>query len=155
MIAVGNENEKIKNKDRWNYCHHMPMLPFWGIIIVYRYYIWLNFLCGFKKQVKLLISLRLYIWLIQVCMLIKPSDTKWKNVRKLHLVHSHNLLLKPHYQKNTSVLELLMFHETRLGNPRKDFNVLSFCHLYHNWKLWLYWSSSLLIKTDKVKFFGF
>ena len=27
MIAVGNENRKIKNKDRWGYCHHMPMLP--------------------------------------------------------------------------------------------------------------------------------
>ena len=27
MISVGNENKKIKNKDRWNYYHHMPMLP--------------------------------------------------------------------------------------------------------------------------------
>ena len=25
-IAVGNENKKIKNRDRWNYCNHMPML---------------------------------------------------------------------------------------------------------------------------------
>ena len=27
MIEVGNKNEKNKNKDRWNYCHHMPILP--------------------------------------------------------------------------------------------------------------------------------
>ena len=30
MIEVGNENEKIKNKDRWNYCHHMPISPLLG-----------------------------------------------------------------------------------------------------------------------------
>ena len=30
MIAVGNENGKIKNIYRWNYCHHMPMLVFLG-----------------------------------------------------------------------------------------------------------------------------
>ena len=28
MIAVRKENKKIKNKYRWDYCHHMPMLPF-------------------------------------------------------------------------------------------------------------------------------
>ena len=28
MIAFGNENRKIKNIHRWNYCHHMPMLVF-------------------------------------------------------------------------------------------------------------------------------
>ena len=26
-IEIGNKNEKIKNKDRWNYCHHFPILP--------------------------------------------------------------------------------------------------------------------------------
>ena len=26
MIAVGNKNNKLKNKDRWNYCLHMSML---------------------------------------------------------------------------------------------------------------------------------
>ena len=30
MIAVGNESKKIKNKYRWNYCHHMPMLLLLG-----------------------------------------------------------------------------------------------------------------------------
>ena len=30
MIAVGNKNKNVKNKDRWNYCHHMTMLLlFW------------------------------------------------------------------------------------------------------------------------------
>ena len=30
MISVGNRNKKNKNKDRWNYCHHMPMLQLLG-----------------------------------------------------------------------------------------------------------------------------
>ena len=30
MLVVGNDNKKIKNKDRWNYCHHMPMLSLLG-----------------------------------------------------------------------------------------------------------------------------
>ena len=25
MIEVGNENQKIRNKDRWNHCNHIPM----------------------------------------------------------------------------------------------------------------------------------
>ena len=29
-IEVGDENEKIKNKDRWNYFHRMPILPLLG-----------------------------------------------------------------------------------------------------------------------------
>ena len=30
MIEIRNENEKIKNKDRWNYYHHMPKLTLLG-----------------------------------------------------------------------------------------------------------------------------
>ena len=30
MIEIGNENKKIKKKDNWNYCHHMPILPLLG-----------------------------------------------------------------------------------------------------------------------------
>ena len=30
MIEIGNENEKIKNKDKWNYCHRMHILLFLG-----------------------------------------------------------------------------------------------------------------------------
>ena len=26
MIAVGYENQKNESRDRWNFCHHMPML---------------------------------------------------------------------------------------------------------------------------------
>ena len=31
MIAVGNKNKKTKNKERRNYCHHMPMLQLLGV----------------------------------------------------------------------------------------------------------------------------
>ena len=30
MIEFWNENKKIKNKYRWNYCHHMHMLLLLG-----------------------------------------------------------------------------------------------------------------------------
>ena len=30
MIELGNKNEKIKNKDRCNYCHQFPILTFLG-----------------------------------------------------------------------------------------------------------------------------
>ena len=30
ITAVGNEDKKIKNKGRWNYFHHMPMLSLLG-----------------------------------------------------------------------------------------------------------------------------
>ena len=30
MIEIGNENKKIKNKDKWNYCNHMHILTFLG-----------------------------------------------------------------------------------------------------------------------------
>ena len=103
MIAVGNKSGEIKTKIDGIVliicicCHCL------GLIIVHRYYIWLNIISSLKTQVNVLMSLRLDIWLIQVCMLINPSETKWKNVLILHLVHSHNLLLKPHYKKHKCV----------------------------------------------------
>ena len=48
MIAVGNENKKIKNKDIWNYCHRMPMLSLFGanhrlpLFHMAKHHIWLN-----------------------------------------------------------------------------------------------------------------
>ena len=30
MIDIGNKNEKIRNKDKWNYYHHFPILPLMG-----------------------------------------------------------------------------------------------------------------------------
>ena len=32
MIEIGNENENIKNKDKWNYFHHIPILKFLGSV---------------------------------------------------------------------------------------------------------------------------
>ena len=61
MIAVSNENKKIKNKDRWNYFHHMHMLSLLGannclpLFHMDKRFIWLN------ETKKGLISLRLDI----------------------------------------------------------------------------------------------
>ena len=30
MIEIGNDNKKIKNKDKWNYFHHMSIFPLLG-----------------------------------------------------------------------------------------------------------------------------
>ena len=40
-------------------------------------------------------------------------------------MNSHNRLLKPHYQKNTTVLASLIFHHTGGENPEKALRVLS------------------------------
>ena len=61
MIAVGKEKEKIRNKDRWNYCHHMPMLSFLGVnhsLLLLHMTKRLFFL---KKHMNLLMILRLDI----------------------------------------------------------------------------------------------
>ena len=48
MISVGNDNKKIKNKDRWNYFHHMPMLSLLGenhrlpLFHMAKHFIWLD-----------------------------------------------------------------------------------------------------------------
>ena len=103
MISVGNENKTIKNKDRWNYFHHMPILPLLGdnhclpLWHMAKRFIWL------EETKNILMSLRLDIWLIRVCMLINPSETKKKNVWIQNLVNSHNILLKPHYQRKVQV----------------------------------------------------
>ena len=48
MRAVGKENKKTRNKDRWNYCHHMPMLSLLGanhrltLFHMAKRFIWIN-----------------------------------------------------------------------------------------------------------------
>ena len=89
MIWIWNENKKIRIKDKWNYCHNIPTLPF----LKSRYRLQLlhvhKYLSGLKKQKNVLMSLKLDIWLIQICMLINPSENKWKNLWIICLVHSH------------------------------------------------------------------
>ena len=61
MIEIENKNEKNKNKDRWNYCHHFPILLLLGdnhiIPLLHR----TENLLIFMKQMNLLLSLRLDI----------------------------------------------------------------------------------------------
>ena len=48
MIEVWKNNNKIKNKYRWNYCHHMPMLSLLGenhrlpLFHMDKHFIWIN-----------------------------------------------------------------------------------------------------------------
>ena len=48
MIEAVNKNEKIKNKDRWKYCHNFPILPVLGVnhslplLHIAKSYIWIN-----------------------------------------------------------------------------------------------------------------
>ena len=48
MISVGNENKTIKNKYRYNYCHHMSMLSLLGenhrlpLFHMAKPFIWIN-----------------------------------------------------------------------------------------------------------------
>ena len=48
MIEIENKNEKNKNKDRWDYCHHFPILPSLGanhclpLLHMAKFFIWIN-----------------------------------------------------------------------------------------------------------------
>ena len=78
MIAVGNENQKNQSKTDGIIVIICPCYHCWGQIIVYPYFIWLNVLFGLMKQKNVLMNLKLDIWLIQIWILTKPSDNKWK-----------------------------------------------------------------------------
>ena len=48
MIEIGKKNKQIKIKDKWNYCHHMPIFLFWGdnyflpLLHMYKSIIWIE-----------------------------------------------------------------------------------------------------------------
>ena len=48
IIEIGNKNEKIKNRDKWNYCHDFPILTLLGdnhrlpLIHMAKCFIWLE-----------------------------------------------------------------------------------------------------------------
>ena len=72
MTEIGNKNEKLQAKIDGIIVIIFEYFHCWGLIIVYLYYSWLGVFLGFMKQVNVLMSLRLYIWLIQYCMFINP-----------------------------------------------------------------------------------
>ena len=78
MIVVGNDNKKLKTKTD-NFIFIVCLYyHFWGEIIVYPYFIWINVLFGLMKQNNVLMSLRLDILLIHVLMLTKPPEKSGK-----------------------------------------------------------------------------
>ena len=129
MIAVGNESEKIKNKDRWNYFHRMPMLP----------------LLVPNNRLPLLHMSNCFIFIEETGERINEFDIGYMINPSLHvnkafrdqvekfINNTFGALTQPFVKtilsKKTSVLELLMFHETRGVNPNKVFRVLS-CAIY-------------------------
>ena len=96
----------------------MPMLPLMGVnhrlplFHMAKHFIWVEeksineFAIGYMINTDLIVR--------------KSFRYQVENVCTLHLVKSHNLLLKPHCQKRkTSVLSLIIFYETRADNPAK------------------------------------
>ena len=47
-MSVGNENKKHKNRDRWNYCRHIIMLPLLGdnhclsLLHMDKHFVWIS-----------------------------------------------------------------------------------------------------------------
>ena len=113
MIAVWNE-KKIKNRDRWNYFHHMPILPLLGannrppLVNMAKRFIWINeaknhineFSIGYMIITGLNAN-KLFIYQVEKCMYNKFGEITQPFIKA---TLSKN---------NTSVLALLMFHETR------------------------------------------
>ena len=123
MIAVGNENKKVKTKTDgiiviiW-LCYHC-----WGVIIVYPYFILLNILFGLLRQkiineftVVYIINPGLNVTKsfrqqVQKCMCTKFGEITQPFIK--------GTLLK----NNTRALALIMFHETIAD--KKAYGVLS------------------------------
>ena len=120
---------KIKNKDRWNHCNHIPMQSLLetnhrlSLFHVAKSFIWLEetkerineFSIGYIINPKLNIN-KAFREQLNKCM-----NTKFGEITQPHI----RTKLAKH---NTRVLELLLFYETR-HNPDKDFRVLS-CVIY-------------------------
>ena len=99
MISVGNENKTIKNKERWNYYHCMPMISLLGanhrlpLFHMTTRFIWLNVA---KQRIN---EFTIGYMINPGFNVNKTFREQVKNVCILHLVKAHNLLLKPNNQK--------------------------------------------------------
>ena len=69
MIEFGNQNIKIKNKYKWNYCHHMPMLP----------------LLGANHRLPVLNMAKLFIWIEDTGKRINQFDIGYIIYPSLHV----------------------------------------------------------------------
>ena len=127
MIEIGNDNKKIKNKDKWNYFHHMSILP----------------LLGDNRRLPLLNTNKSFIWIeetkehineFEIGYMINPNlnvNKSFKEKVEKCMNNTFSALTQPFIKntmskKNTCVLALLMFHKTRGINPKKYFRVLSY-----------------------------
>ena len=127
MIEVGNENKKIRNKDRCNYFHNMPMLSLLGenhrlpLFHTDKHFIWIN---ETKKRIheftiRYIINTGLntnktFKEQVEKCMYTTFGEIKQPFIK--------TTLSK----NNTHVFTFIMFYETRGDNPRKAFRVLSY-----------------------------
>ena len=120
MIAVGNENNKIKHKYRCKYCHHMPMLPLLGanhllpLFHMVKRCIWL------EERKSVLMSLRLDILLIQVLHFDKPfRDQVQKYMNTTFDALTKSFIKATLSKKNRSVLALIFFMRQEDESLRK------------------------------------
>ena len=126
MIAVGKKSKKNKNKDRWSYCHHVPMLP----------------LFGNNRRLPLLHMAECFISLeetkkriieFEIGYMINPSlhvnkyfrDQVEKCMNTIVGKLTQSFIKAILSKNNTRVLSLIMFHETIVEIPKKAFRVLS------------------------------
>ena len=129
MIEIGNKNEKFK-RDKWNYFHHFLIFP----------------LLGANHRLLLLHMDKSFIRLeetsdrinnFEIEYMINPTLRVNKEFKEQVINCMNNTfgaLTQPFIRKkltknNTSVLALLMFHETKEKNTKKSFRVLS-CVIY-------------------------
>ena len=130
MTAVGNEKKKIKNKDRWNYFHHMTMLSLLGAnhllpsFHMDKCLIWLNktrqhineFTIGYMIDSGLNVN-KAFREQVEKCMYT------------IFVEITQPFIKATSAKNNTSVLALIMFYDTRADNTKKSFRVL-ICVIY-------------------------
>ena len=113
MIAVGNQNKKIKTKTNVIISIICPCNHCWGLIIIYPYYTWLKSLFGLNKKERI-IEFSIGYMINPTLNIKKPF--KWKVTKCMKT--TFGAITQPNSSKilaknTTRVLALLMFYKTR------------------------------------------
>ena len=115
MIAVGNENKKIKNKYRLNYCHNMPMLSLLGANNFLPLFHMDNFFIWIEETEKRINEFAIGYMInpgLNVNKAFRDQVEKYMHTTFGEIIQS---FIKAKFsKKNTSVLELIISFETEI-----------------------------------------
>ena len=130
MIEIGNKNEKIKNKDVWNHCHNFLILLL--LRANHRLY-----LLHMAKSFLYLHETNDHINEFDIVYIINPTlhvNKAFKDQAEKCMNNTFGNVTQPFIEnittkKNTCVLALIIFHDTKHSKENQYFTVLR-CVIY-------------------------